>query len=345
MTRRNPRAALDGASAAATVGPDRATQAGGDGEPLDCIIIGGGPAGLTAAIYLARFRRTFVVLDEGKSRASWIPVSHNLPGHPDGIPGTLLLERMRAQAERYGSEIRTVHVTRLARSPDGSFVAQTSRGAIHGRRVVVATGVIDREPELPDLRDAIQKGFVRHCPICDAYEATGQSVAIIGYGKCSVHEAMLLRRYTSDLTLLTLGRPFEFSEADRRALQQAQVRVIDEPVRRIGIRGERINSFHMESGEERRFDTIYSALGHDIRSGPIDDLGLDVDRDGAILTDAHQRTSIPGLYAAGDIVQGLAQIAVAMGQGAIAATDVNNSLLEEMDSEEQHLIAARSPTP
>jgi thioredoxin reductase (NADPH) len=295
-------------------------------KQLDCVIIGGGPAGLTAAIYLARFRRRFVVIDSGASRTSWIPRSHNLPGHPDGIAGPDLLARMRAQAKRYGSEIRNAEVDRLERSADGGFVAHTSQGPLHAAKALIATGVIDREPDLPDLRDAIQHGFVRHCPICDAYEAMGQSVAIIGYGKCSIHEALLLRRYTSDLTLLTLGRPFEFSDADRRALHDARVRILDEPVRRLGVQGQRIESWHMESGDEHCFETVYSALGHDVRSGPLGGLGIDTESDGAILTDAHQRTSLPGLYAAGDIVRGLAQISVAMGQAAIAATDIHNSL-------------------
>ena len=310
---------------------------GSDERPLDCIVIGGGPAGLTAAIYLARFRRRFVVLDAGASRASWIPISHNLPGYPDGIAGAELLARMRAQAERYGSEIRNAEVDRLERDADGGFVAHTSEGPVHAAKVLLATGVIDREPALPDLRDAIQNGFVRHCPICDAYEATGQSVAIIGYGKCSVQEAMLLRRYTSDLTLLTLGRPFEFSDADRRALEEAQARILDEPVRRLGVRGQRIGSWHMESGEEHSFETVYSALGHEVRSGPIEALGVEADDDGAIVTDAHQRTSLPGLYAAGDMVRGLAQIAVAMGQSAIAATDIHNSLPDGIEPEGRRL--------
>ncbi len=308
-----------------------------DKEALECVVIGGGPAGLTAAIYLARFRRKFVVLDAGASRASWIPLSHNLPGYPDGIAGTELLERMRAQAERYGSEIRKAQVDRLERDTEGGFVARTSEGPVHAAKVLIATGVIDREPDLPELRDAIQHGFVRHCPICDAYEAKGQSVAIIGYGKCSVQEAMLLRRYTTDLTLLTLGRPFEFSDADRRALKEAQVRILDAPVRRLDVQGQRIGSWHMESGEEHSFETIYSALGHEVRSGPIEGLGIDADDDGAIITDAHQRTSLPGVYAAGDIVRGLAQIAVAMGQAAIAATDIHNSLPDEVEPARQRL--------
>ena len=292
---------------------------------LDCTIIGGGPAGLTAAVYLARFRRRFVLLDAGASRAGWIPLSHNIPGFPDGIAGEDFLARLRRQAERYGARIIPGEAARLARNERG-FAVETCDGTFRSRTVLLATGVEDREPELPNLRDAIRGGFVRHCPICDAYEVSGQSVAIVGYGACSVRETMLLRAYTSDLTLLTLGRPFDLSPEDREALADAQVRVLDEPVEGLTVSDERIESWHMASGEVHRFDTVYSALGRRVRSDIVRPLGAETDADGALSVDAHQRTSVPGLYAAGDVVMGLAQVSVAVGQAAIAAVDINNRL-------------------
>lgn len=298
-------------------------------EPLDCLVVGGGPAGLTAAIYLARFRRSFLLVDAGASRADWIPLSHNHAGFPDGVTGPDLLARMRAQAERYGAAILHGEVRRLEQE-DGGFRAELGGGAggqvIRARRVLLASGVIDAEPELPDLRNAIQRGLVRHCPICDAWEATGQRVGIIGYGACSLKEAMLLRSYTDDLTLLTLGRDLHLSDDDREALDAAGVRLIDEPVTRISVVGDRIEAWEMGNGATQRFDTIYSALGRQVRSDLALALGAEHDEDGALITDDHGRTTVAGLYAAGDVVRGLSQISVAMGQAAVAATDINNSL-------------------
>jgi thioredoxin reductase (NADPH) len=296
---------------------------------LDCVVIGGGPAGLAAAVYLARFRRRFVVLHAGTSRADWIPLSHNLPGYPDGIAGRELLARLRAQAERYGSEILEAEALRLESDGSDGFLTHTIAGAIRSRKVLLATGVEDREPDLPNLAGAIRKGLVRHCPVCDAYEATGQSIAIIGYGACSLHEALLLRRYASKLTLLSLGKPFRLSQDDREALRRAEVRIIDAPVRELGVATGRIETFHMEDGQVHRFDTIYSALGRRVRSDLVKDLPLTLDPDGALVTDGHQRTTLPGLYAAGDVVAGLAQIAVATGQAAVAATDIHNRLIAD----------------
>lgn len=293
---------------------------------VDAVVIGGGPAGLTAATYLARFRRRFIVFDSGASRASRIPVSHNLPGFPDGIPGKELLSRMREQAERYGARIVQGTVERLRRDEDGYFVAETATGIVRSRTALLAAGCVDREPELPDIPEATRNGFMRYCPICDAYEVSGQKVAIIGYGACSLREALLLRGYTEDLTLLTLGRPFQFSEEDRQGLCEAGVQIVDEPVRRFQLADDALEAWHMEGGETHRFDAVYSALGRDVRSDLARALGAKADPEGALIVDEHQRTNVPGLYAAGDAVQGLAQVAVATGQAAIAATDINNYL-------------------
>lgn len=292
---------------------------------MDCLVIGAGPGGLTAAVYLARYRRDFLVVDAGASRAGWIPVSHNLPAFPDGIPGPELLARMRAAAERHGARVEAGEVRRLERAGDG-FAADLGGRTVTARRVLLATGVDDVQPELPDLEDAVRRGLVRVCPICDAYEARDRKVAIIGYGKCRVREALLLRTYTTDLTLLTLGRELELTGEERAELREAGVRLVEEPVSAIAAEGDQVAAWRMSSGVEHRFDVLYTALGLRARSGLATALGAGHDGDGALVVDEHQRTSVPGLYAAGDVVRGLGQVSVATGQAAIAATAINNSL-------------------
>src|SRR5690242_6909142 len=136
---------------------------------VDALIVGGGPAGLVAAIYLARFRRKVLVADSGGGRASLIPTSHNYPGFPDGIAGKDLLQRLRAQAQRYGATIVDTRIDRLKHAGDGTFIAKDPTQSFRAHRIVLATGVTDIEPELPNLRDAIRQGLIRHCPICDGY--------------------------------------------------------------------------------------------------------------------------------------------------------------------------------
>src|SRR3954468_14193465 len=141
-----------------------------DSPVCDAVVIGGGPAGLTAAIYLARYIRRVAVIDAGASRMTWIPVSHNVPGFPTGLPGTELLRRLRAQAETYGVAIQHGTVAAVDRNGSRGFEAVTHRGRLRARALLIATGVVDEVPAMPDLLTAIQRGTVRVCPICDAYE-------------------------------------------------------------------------------------------------------------------------------------------------------------------------------
>lgn len=174
-------------------------------KQLDCLIIGGGPAGLTAAIYLARFHLSVRVVDAGGGRAATIPTTHNHAGFPDGISGVELLSRMRAQATKYGATVENGTVTRLDRADDGTFVASTGARAISARTVLLASGVLNRRPdELSEsLHDeAVRRGLLRYCPICDGYEVTDRFVAVIGTGPSGLAEAEFLRSYTANISLI-----------------------------------------------------------------------------------------------------------------------------------------------
>lgn len=294
---------------------------------LDCLIIGGGPAGLLAATYLQRFRRSIQVVDAHDSRAALIPTSHNFPGFREGIHGLEILRRLRSQAEHYGAPILEDQIVSLSRSAAGPFMASTRKGkAFHARFVLMATGVVDIEPELPNLKNAIRQGYLRHCPICDGFEVMDHRVGVIGHGARGLQEALFIRNYTSDLTLMTLGRGTGWSDAEHREAAAAGIRIIDEPVAAVQIEGNKIAAMRFGGGQEFLFDTVYSALGTQVRSGLARELGADTDAPGCLATDAHQQTSIDGLYAAGDVVSSLDQISVAFGQAAIAATAIHNRL-------------------
>ncbi len=174
-------------------------------DVLDCVVIGGGPAGLTAAIYLGRFKRSVTVIDSGKSRAGWIPRSHNLPGFPDGVEGPALLEAMRRQARHYGGVLRAGTVGALTQDGEGLFCATVGAETLRARTALIATGVVENEPRLPDVFDATRRGLIRVCPVCDAYEVSGKRVGILGNSDHAAAEAMFLRTYTSDLTLMLVG--------------------------------------------------------------------------------------------------------------------------------------------
>jgi thioredoxin reductase (NADPH) len=293
---------------------------------VDCLIIGGGPAGLTAATYLGRFRRNVLVIDSGDSRATWIPISHNILGFSEGVSGPDLLDTLRRQAAQYGARMLPGRISRLKREVDGSFLATWESGQVSMPNVLLATGGLDVEPEIRNVKRLVKDGLIRHCPICDAYEASGKKIALVAYGKCRVKEALLLRGYTADLSVLTLGNSAELSLDDMHLLKEAGIAVVLEPIEKLTQEGGKIAAWPAGGSQPHTFDAVYSALGMQLRSELAIALGAETDGNDALVTDRHQQTTISGLYAAGDVVHGLSQVNVAAGQAAIAATAINGAL-------------------
>ena len=294
---------------------------------LDCLIVGGGPAGLTAAIYLARFHLDILVVDSGKSRAAWIPCTHNHAGYPEGIAGKELLRRMREQACKYGSKIETEYVTKLERDAEtGLFTATWGSGSATARAVLIATGVTNRRPpmdeELHD--DALSRGLVRYCPICDGYEVTDKKVGVIGSDSHGVAEALFIRSYTCDVTLIAPDKALQLKPEDHDRLKEAGIECVDGPAQAVAIAKDCIVVDTVEG--HYTFDSIYPALGSDTHTQLAEMVGADLSNDACVKVDSHQRTNVPGLYAAGDVVIGLDQISHAMGEGGVAATTIRNDL-------------------
>jgi thioredoxin reductase (NADPH) len=295
-----------------------------DSERCDCLIIGGGPAGLTAAIYLARYRRNVLVIDDAHSRAELIPESHNYPGFTGGISGTDLLRSLREQAERYGAVLRHGRVNDL-RTDGDRFFALTSKGEVQAARVLLATGIVDEAPDLPGLRDAIYDGALRFCPICDAYEVTDQRIGVLGRAATTCKKALFLRTYSRQVTLLPTDDPKGLRDDIRMELQKAGVAMPNEPVVDVERKGELIEAL-LRDGTRCEFDVIYPVMGCEVRSGLVKALGARTNEIGCVHVDDSQCTSVPGLFAAGDVVSDLHQISVGIGHAAIAATKIHNSL-------------------
>jgi thioredoxin reductase (NADPH) len=195
---------------------------------IDTLIVGGGPAGLTAAIYLARFRRRVLLVDSGHSRAVSIPRSHNVPGHPEGVIGAELVSAMRRQAERYGVQFVAATVDALHPSHPG-FWAQWSNCRVYAPNVLLATGVSDLPPRMPHLAEALRSGALRYCPICDGYEVIGQKVAVLADGVEGVGKALYLRRFSDDVKVFPAAPEVEFNERHRQMLRDADIELVNQP--------------------------------------------------------------------------------------------------------------------
>ncbi|HUG44985.1 MAG TPA: NAD(P)/FAD-dependent oxidoreductase [Sphingomicrobium sp.] len=299
-------------------------------KPLDCLVVGGGPAGLTAAIYLARFHLDILVVDAGKSRAGWIPCTRNHAGFPGGISGKELLDRMRSQAQEFGAKIVRDRVTKIERDEEsGLFAVTWGGGKARSRSILIATGVTNRRPPMDDeLHDeALSRGLIRYCPICDGYEVTDKKVGVIGSDSHGVTEAVFIRSYTDDVTLIAPDEAMHLGKDNREKLELARIPCIDGPAQAVAVSKDRIV---VETAQGTySFDSIYPALGSDTHTQLAAMLGAKLNEEGRIGVDSHQRTSVEGMFAAGDVVIGLDQISHAMGQGGVAATTIRNDLAKD----------------
>jgi thioredoxin reductase (NADPH) len=292
---------------------------------LDTLIVGAGPAGLTAAVYLARYRRRIAVVDAGESRLTWIPRSRNVPAFPDGIPGPELLERLREHATRYGVDVTKGRVEEL-RGEDGAFEARVGDRVLRARKVLLATGAQDVRPDLPGLEPGLKAGNVRFCPVCDGFETQRQRVAVLGSGEHGLRESLFIANFENQVTWLSMGTEEAVPPDQLPRLREAGVLVAD-PMP-LHIRCEPGEGIEVElvDGRKLAFDVVYPALGLKHASELAISLGAEAASDGQLVVDDHLQTTVPGLYAAGDVAAGLNQIAVAYGHAAIAATAIHNRL-------------------
>lgn len=305
-------------------------------ELLDCVIVGAGPAGLTALTYLMRFHRRAVALGGAgpRPRLLLIERTHNLPGYPEGVAGSVILRRLREQAEEMGGAVLDTLATNIEKR-DGTFLIQVAAGpSLRARTVILAMGLVDREPEIPGIKPHIGH-FLRYCPVCDGYEHTGKQLGIIGFGPSVARHALFLESFSNHITVFLHGRSAETLGRYKTILQENNINFHESRIIRI-IEGQgdpasdyKGNGVCLEDGTQYPLAALYSALGCDLHLEPVRHLGLNLDDEGYIITDINQQTSIAGVYAAGDVVSQINQISVAFGQATIAAVRIHNTLDED----------------
>ncbi len=290
-------------------------------------IVGAGPAGLSAALYAARFCRSVLVLHDGHSRAWRIARTYNVPGFDDGITGPELVARMTRHASHYGAQFVDARVT-SAKRRNGFFELADAVGRTWlTQALILATGInLNQIPLDEETHEAaIANGVLRYCPICDGYEHRGQRIAVVGCDQSGAGEALFLRQFSDDITLLPKAEA-ELTAKERADLAAAGVKTITAPITRYLPQSDSMKIYVAGENAPLIFDVLYPALGVTPRNELAACLSLPLNERGNTDPDSPYGTPIPGLFCAGDIVEGLDQVSVAIGHGAVAATKAHNWL-------------------
>jgi thioredoxin reductase len=287
----------------------------------DVLIIGGGPAGLSGALVLTRARRTVTVVDAGEPRNATAEHMHGFFTR-DGMPPGRLLETGRTEVRGYGGEIVDGTVTRA----EEGFVLTLADGTrLKGRRLLVTTGVTDVLPDIPGLRERWGRE-VQMCPYCHGWEVRDQKIVVLGTSPNSVHQASLVRQWSPDVTFVAPEAP-EGEDAAR--LDARGIPVVTDKVQRVVVENDRLTGLELADGSVLPCDAVFLAPTWVAKDGPLTDLGCEIGDDGFVKVDATGRTSVPGVWAAGNVVQPAGQVIMAAAAGSMAAAMINADLVEE----------------
>jgi thioredoxin reductase len=291
----------------------------------DAIIIGGGPAGLTCAIFLGRYQRRVLVVDNGKPRNYASRAIHGFLGHHDIAPGELL-KKGRREAIDAGVEICECTADDVQRVGD-VFEVTTSSGVMRSRRVVLAYGVRDELPDVPGVED-YYGGSIFHCPDCDGYEVRDKMVGVIGWGPKVVGLVLKLTQWTDKLTVLTHGHERDFGEELMSKLLASGIGVKDEKIVRFEGKDAMVRAAMLEGGEEVAVDALFFTIGVHRSCELAERIGCtQLEGTPCLVVDDYKQTSVEGVYAIGDLVPGSQLAITSAADGAIAAIAINRSLL------------------
>ncbi|HSJ23366.1 MAG TPA: NAD(P)/FAD-dependent oxidoreductase [Longimicrobiales bacterium] len=293
----------------------------------DVVIVGGGPAGLSAAIWLGRYRRDVIVLDAGAPRNEPAWAVHGYPGVPDPTP-TELRRRLFQQAQGAGARLQA-GVAMDASGSKGEFsVRLEDGGELHCRRLVLAYGLRDYVPEIPGLAE-LYGTSVFHCADCDGPAFAGARIGVLGHDRHGANLALYLRHWTPHVTLLAQGRADDLTGEARHALEEAGIGIAGPDVTGLVGHGGNLTQVELGDGGVIRLDAIFFHLGSEPRCDLAEKLRCELDDDGYTVVDRGQETTCPGVYATGDITGPPHLASIAAAEGVRAALTIHRSLLPD----------------
>jgi thioredoxin reductase (NADPH) len=305
----------------------------------EVVVVGGGPAGLSTALYTTRLGHATAVVDRGGGRAAMMADTHNVIGITEDVSGMKLLAQAREQVESYGAGWHEDYVESAGRADDGErFRLETASGeTILTDRVVLATGFSDAKPEPPLPRTG---AGLHYCLHCDAYMFVDESVYVMGHGDSAAYVAMIMLNFADEVDLLLRGDEPTWSEETGELLRAHPVEVVDADVTGV-TNGEDgwLEHMEFEDGSVREYRGGFAMYGSEYNTDLAEQLGCELNDDGTVAVADHGNTTVDGVYAVGDVTPGHNQVPIAMAEGAEAGIDIHMDLrtfprsLDEIEGE------------
>ncbi|KAA9014491.1 NAD(P)/FAD-dependent oxidoreductase [Niallia endozanthoxylica] len=296
----------------------------------DCIIVGGGIAGLQAAIQLGRYMHQVLVIDSSDGRSTICRSYHNILGYPDGVSGQHLRDTGRRQAEALGIHFLQGKAESAAKTESGFEVTVSNGDTYRSKRLLLATGVMDRIPAdlLPSLMPCLGVS-IYVCPDCDGYQVKGKCTIVIGSGVTGVEMVKTLSYWTKDLVYINHEQK-SISDEDREFFYEKKILYIETPIEKVITDESQLQGFLLENGEEVLGNYAFTAFGgNEVRSQLAKQLGVELLENKHIVCDPRTKmTNIHGVWAAGDIAAHSEQVTIAMGEGSQAAIWIHKDIIQ-----------------
>lgn len=295
----------------------------------DCLIVGGGIAGLQAAIQLGRYNHKVLVLDAGDGRSAICQSYHNILGYPDGISGPELREVGRQQAAKYGVEFIIGKAANAKKTETGFEIESDSGETYTAKRLLLATGIMDRIPPFPELMPTLGIS-VYVCPDCDGFEVKDKSTIVLGAGKAGANMALTLSYFTDNITYVN----HEQTEVDGSTLAEMDekgIKYVEEPIEKVLADGPDFQGVQLSNGEQLTSERGFIAFGgNEVKSQLAHQLGVELHKNKHVLVDPRTKmTNVENVWAAGDVVAHSEQVTIALGDGMQASIWIHKSLLAE----------------
>ena len=296
-------------------------------QTREVIVVGGGMAGLSAAIYLGRAQRDTLVIDSGHSMARWEPVVENYLGFADGVAGEELLKNGRRQAERHDVEFVKDEIQEIT-SDDSLFMLRGKAANYRAKRLLLATGIFHLPPEIPGVGECLGHSMF-FCKDCDGFRVREKRIAIIGANNEAVEYSLSMLLYSPCVMVATNGEKPRWSEQHARWIEEYEIPVHTRRICDVEHEERQVLGLHFDDGREVKIDSIFTTRGDVFHTHLAEQLGAKLDKEGQLEVDQKMRTSVPRLYAAGCVTPANCQMIIAAGEGAIAAQAINRDLFEE----------------